>query len=117
MDTASQFSERIKSLIATVAGAVIYALLGLMIASPERSIRLIVAFLLGWGMIPVLLVYDPDAAQVGLLMVVLAGIGWIVFQLWHTKEYLRPFIVGIFILNSLSFMAVFASACKHLIDL
>lgn len=112
MDTASQLSERTKSLIAVVAGAVIYGLLGLFMTSPERSIRLILAFLLGWGMIPVLLVYDPERPQSGLLVIVLAGIGgfvgWLTYYLWDKKDHLRPAIVGFFILNSLSFMAVFS---------
>lgn len=93
MDTASQLSERTKSLIAVVAGAVIYGLLG-------------------WGMIPVLLVYNPERPQSGLLVIVLAGIGgfvgWLTYYLWDKKDHLRPAIVGFFILNSLSFMAVFS---------
>lgn len=112
MDTSSQLSERAKSLIAVVVGAAIYALLGLLMTSPERSIRLIVAFLLGWGMIPVLLMYDPNTPQLALLTIVLAAIGgvvgWIVFRLWDKKDQLRPAIVGFFVVNSISFLAVFS---------
>jgi hypothetical protein len=35
-------------------------------------------------------------------------VGWIVFRLWDKKDQLRPAIVGFFVVNSISFLAVFS---------
>ena len=76
------------------------------------------AFILGWFYMLTVKPLNPHfpayLMNVALLAFSGAILGWIVFALWQTKQT-RPFIIGGFVVNSISF-TIFAFVIAQLAD-